>query len=73
MFCRGQDGNLVQLGAGAYGQVYKAFLHGLHPVAVKVFQTQVGGWVGRWMGEHLPACFGVSLGVLPRCYAVVDT
>ena len=41
MFCRGQDGNLVQLGAGAYGQVYKAFLNGLHPVAVKVFQTQV--------------------------------
>ncbi|PRW61077.1 leucine-rich repeat receptor kinase EMS1 [Chlorella sorokiniana] len=40
MFCRGTDGNLVQLGAGAYGQVYKAFLHGLHPVAVKVFQTQ---------------------------------
>lgn len=40
MFCRGPDGNLVQLGAGAYGQVYKAFLYGVHPVAVKVFQTQ---------------------------------
>ncbi|KAL4424052.1 hypothetical protein ABPG75_001353 [Micractinium tetrahymenae] len=40
MFCRDKDGNLVQLGAGAYGQVYKAFLHGVHPVAVKVFQTQ---------------------------------
>ncbi|KAI3432258.1 hypothetical protein D9Q98_003819 [Chlorella vulgaris] len=40
MFCRGSDGNLVQLGAGAYGQVYKAFLYGVHPVAVKVFHTQ---------------------------------
>lgn len=83
LFCRDGEGNLVQLGAGAYGQVrererglhashaarpcclcmgcaqlqsvphllslppapppeqvYKAFLYGVHPVAVKVFQTQ---------------------------------
>lgn len=53
MFCRGQDGNLVQLGAGAYGQVYKAFLNGLHPVAVKVFQTQVCVCVWPWASGHL--------------------
>lgn len=46
MFCRGSDGNLVQLGSGAYGQVYKAFLRGVTPVAVKVFQTQVGAAPG---------------------------
>ncbi|GAB4815065.1 hypothetical protein N2152v2_002111 [Parachlorella kessleri] len=40
VFCRGADGGLVVLGSGAYGQVYKAFLYGVHPVAVKVFQPE---------------------------------
>ena len=36
-------------------QVYKAFLYGVHPVAVKVFQ--VGGWfeqVSSWVGLSSP-------------------
>jgi len=37
--CRRPDGNLWHLGAGSYGQVFKAMRGGVQPVAVKVFPS----------------------------------
>ena len=44
MFCRGSDGNLVQLGAGAYGQVGGWVVGG--------GQARRGGWVGGWADKE---------------------
>lgn len=44
------DGSLWRLGAGGFGTVFKALLHGVQPVAVKVCNC---GMVLHYVGHQL--------------------